>query len=142
MKFNRKFFDDYGKNIISVIIVVIVFGVVIFALNSTKINTSDGSLKVSGMYGISVDYKDISKIELKENLPANFHKTNGIDLFGIAYIGNFRANGMESIKAYVRSNKGPFIYLTTEDNKYVIISTKDKKETEEIFNELDSRIKK
>jgi hypothetical protein len=93
------------------------------------------------MYGADIKYEDIEKLELKDSLPNNLRRVNGLDLIGKAYIGNFRTDNMNKLKLFVKSTKGPFIYMSA-NNEYLIFSEKNKHDTEELFNKLSSEVDK
>jgi hypothetical protein len=131
------------KNIITVVLVLIIAAVVLLVKNTSNVKITNEGLKVSSMYSLDLKYEEIEEISLKDSLPERFNKTNGIDLFGAAEIGNFKARNMDKIKAFVQGKDAPFIYLTVKnkDYNYVIINTKNKQQTEDMFKEISLKIK-
>ena len=130
------------KNIITVVLVLIIAAVVLLVKNTSNVKITNEGLKVSSMYSLDLKYEEIEEISLKDSLPEGFNKTNGIDLFGAAEIGNFKARNMDKIKAFVQGKDAPFIYLTVKnkDYNYVIINTKNKQQTEDMFKEISLKI--
>lgn len=131
-----------GKNIITLILVAVVFGGVWLMVNFSKVSVGANTLKASGIYGINVSLDDIQEITLQETLPKNFYRVNGIDWLGGVHIGNFKAENMPRIKAFVKSEKSLFIYIKTKDDLYMIFNEKDKTQTENLYKEIRSKVKK
>ncbi|MDP4090178.1 MAG: PH domain-containing protein [Bacillota bacterium] len=140
MKFKKQ--ADIGslKTIVGIILIIVIFGGVFLAVKISKVNLGTDSLKISGLYGISVKYDDIQQVSLKDSLPQKLDRTNGIDFFG-ELLGKFQAEGMDKLKLFVKSKEGPFIYITTKEGEYVILNLKDKNETGNLYNELSSKAK-
>jgi len=133
-----------SKNIITLfLIAVIAVGVIIIKNKSVVDITADG-IKVSSMYSLDLKYEEIDEIVLKETLPENFYKTNGIDFFGGVHIGNYKAKDMEKIKAFIQKEQAPYIYIIVKGKSYnyVLFNAKDKQKTEELYKEISTKIKK
>lgn len=132
------------KLIFSIFIVAVVFGAIFYAIKSAKPTVENDTLKISGFYKAQIKLDEIQEITLKNELPSGFYKTNGVDMFGGIYIGNFKADNYDKIKACILSGKAPYIYITTKNDevKYVIINMKDKAQTEELYNSISSKLKK
>lgn len=132
------------KLIFSVFIVAMVFGVIFYAMKSAKPIVENNTLKISGFYKVELKIDQIQEITLKDELPSGFHKTNGIDMFGKAYLGNYKADNYDKIKACVLSGSAPYIYITTKNDeiKYIIVNMKDKAQTEQLYEKLSSKVKK
>jgi len=144
IKINRDFFDNYLKYLLSVVLIIVVFGVVLYNIKAAVPKVEAEGIKVSGMYNLDLKYEDIQDIKLEDTLPEGLRKVNGIDLFGTAYIGNFSSQNIDKIKVFVVSDKDPFIYITTKnvDYQYVIINRKEKNKTEELYNNIRLQIKR
>jgi hypothetical protein len=131
-----------SKNILTLILLAVIFAGVWIAVNTSKINAGADMLRISGIYGVNLSYDNIEEITLKESLPSRFYRVNGVDWVGGVHLGNFKADNMPKIKAFVKSGKSPFIYIKTKDDLYLIINTRDKAETENLFKEISSKVKK
>lgn len=132
------------KIIFSIFIVAVVFGALFYSIKSAKVTVDNDTLKISGFYKAQIKLDEIQEITLKNELPSGFYKTNGIDMFGGIYIGNFKAEGYDKIKACILSGKSPYIYITTRNDeiKYIIINMKDKTQTEELYNSINTKLRK
>ncbi|GLC30737.1 hypothetical protein [Clostridium omnivorum] len=144
MKIYKQKDYTFIKLVFSIFIVAMVFGVILYAINCAKPTVKNDTLKISGLYKVELKIDEIQDITLKDELPNGFHKSNGIDLFGRAYLGNYTAENYDKIKACVLSGKAPYIYITTKNDevKYIILNLKDKAQTEEMYNAISSKIKK
>jgi len=90
------------------------------------------------MYGMNINMSEIKEASLKDVLPENFEKKNGIDFFNMKYIGKFSSDDLGKIKMYVYSNKGPYLYITLNSGEYnnIIVAYKDKKQTEALYQNI------
>jgi hypothetical protein len=133
-----------SKNLITLILLAIIFIGVIIIKNKSIVDVTSEGLKVSSMYSLNLGYEEIEQIALKEELPERFDKTNGIDFFGGVHIGNYKAKDMEKIKAFIQKEQAPYIYISVKNGNYnyVIFNANDKQKTEEIYKEISSKIKK
>jgi hypothetical protein len=129
------------KNILTLILLVIIFSGVFFMVNTSKVKVEADNLIFSGLYGVTLKYEDIQEVEIKEALPKKLNRTNGIDFFG-TYLGNFKAENMNKLKLFVKSKNDPMVYIRTKKDEYIIFNTQDKKETEDLFNDINSKAKK
>jgi predicted MPP superfamily phosphohydrolase len=141
MNQQKEIIPVYGKTIFTIIVIALVFIGGFAIVNMSKVTIEKNSLKVAGMHGADIKYEDIKKLELKDSLPNNLRRVNGLDLIGKAYIGNFKTDDMNKLKLFVKSTKGPFIYMSTND-EYLIINEKNKQDTKELFDKLSSEVDK
>jgi len=147
MGFTKKTYYSLGekKHFFTLIILVLIFGGVFLAIGTSKVEVEGDNLKVSGIYGINVNISEIVEASLKDDLPENMKKNNGIDFFNIKYIGKFSSDDLGKINMYVYSNKGPYLYITLNSGEYnhIIVAYKDKKQTEALYqNIIDKKNKK
>lgn len=140
MKNERRDYNFNRKFILTAILLVLVFGVGYFMISSSKIKVESQYLKISGFYKETVDYKDIKVLELKDELPNSFVRTNGIDFFGIAYVGKFKGENMDKINVSVHSKNPPYVFLQTNSGSYLIFNSKNKKATEELYNTIKENL--
>jgi hypothetical protein len=129
------------KGILTLVLVLLIFGAVYFIINASNVEVEENSLKITGMYGATLKYEDITSVELKESLPVNLRRTNGIDFLG-NLLGKFKSDDMDNLKLIVKSKHDKLIYINTKNNEHFIINEKDEKDTEALFNDIDSKVKK
>lgn len=99
------------------------------------------SMKISGDYGLTINYSDIKSIKLDtHDLEIGF-KTNGNDA-GTIRKGHFMVKGRGKSLLFVRSYKTPpFIIIDLKNgSETIIINQKDPQETRQLFQQIKSRI--
>ena len=140
MGFTKKTYHSLGekKHFFTLIILVLVFGGVFLAIGTSKVELEGDNLKISGMYGMNVNMSEIVEASLKDDLPKNMKKNNGIDFFNMKYIGKFSSDDLGKINMYVYTNKAPYLYITLNSGEYkhIIVAYKDKKQTEALYQNI------
>ncbi len=122
----------------AIMIVVIIFGVTLYSgtLSSPQITFSGDTLEISGMYGTNIGKPEISEITLLEQ-PISFSaKTNGSAVLG-AYKGNFTSRQYGPVLVYVKEESVPWIMIQRREEKPIILSLKNSKETNELYMKLE-----
>lgn len=133
----KTFLEEY-KTMITLLLVVVVIGGVFLATKISKVTFQENELNVSGAYGMSIPINKIKDISLKDTLPEDLHRNNGIDFFGMSYIGNFEAKDLGKIKMFVYSKEKPYLYVALDNSayNYMIIALKNNKHTQELYDSL------
>jgi len=93
---------------------------------------------ISGSYGVSINYSDIAKIELKPALPEVGIKNHGLDL-GPILKGHFDVKGLGPSLLFLRSNQGPVITIHRPGRQPVLINFTDPQQTVDLYNQLQAR---
>ena len=123
---------------VSIIIVIILL--ILILLNryqgkSPGIILYEDYFNISGMYGLTVNYRDISNIEIVSEMPNIGIRTFGYNFMSVCK-GYFI---LENIgKAYLNLNlkNPPFIRIILENDACIFINLNNKKETTELFDNL------
>lgn len=133
----KTFLEEY-KTMVTLVLVVVIIGGIFLATKISKVTVQENKLNVSGVYGMSIPVNKIKDISLKDTLPEDLHRNNGIDFFGMSYIGNFESKELGKIKMYAYSKEKPYLYvaLDNSDYNYMIIVLKDNKQTHELYENL------
>ncbi len=97
------------------------------------------ALKIKGMYGLSIPYSQIEKVDTISGLPGISIRTNGYS-FNETRIGNFRLTNGEDVKLFVKKGSGPFIQIQSKDNVPVYIGLGNRNLTSDLFAQLKKRI--
>jgi hypothetical protein len=100
----------------------------------TKAVLSDTGITLSGIYGISINYQDIRKLDTLPQLPSIKLRTNGYALGGTLK-GNFRLQDKTDVKLFVEKGSPPFIYIETQKYK-IYINNKIPSRTRELFSNI------
>ena len=120
-------------------------GVAIFLfvlVNGTKKETEviiqGNQIVFTGQYGVTDDLKEITDIQLKNDIPAIGMKVNGAGL-GEIKKGDYEVEGLGTCRLFIHTEKSPFIYMMV-DGKFTIINFKDSTKTMAIYEELKKAI--
>lgn len=117
------------------IIVVLVVLLLIFASKRPKILFGNDTVKITGMFGITINKADISSVSLTDTLSSYLRKSWGLALFGINK-GSFVMENGETCKLYTQTNKPPFIAIRTIHSQFIFINFKDKSLMQQYYSEL------
>jgi len=124
------------------IVIFLAVGVMLFQGESdTVVNIHNDRVEVKGMYGLSIDYADITEISLIEKSMREIgtgSRTNGFGGFGDALKGHFRS-GRSEILLFVRSTSSPTIKIECDGQNDVYISFRDGNKTEQVYREMISQ---
>jgi len=126
---------------------VILIGCVILNYQGTKdpaVSVLDNGVRINGMYGLSVDYADITGVILINQSMAEIGpgmRVNGYGGAGQARKGHFSGKNGE-ILLFVQSNTSPTIHIEREGRavKDIYISLRDSRETERLYYELKTAV--
>lgn len=122
-----------GSLAFSIIVVAVVFFTIIRLARPTVYIIKDGTLQISTAFGESVSLSEIEKVELKNTMPDNLSKVNGLDLDTVLK-GKFKTDS-DTIHVYVDTSKPPFIYIYTKDG-LTIINNQTKNDTQSLYEKL------
>lgn len=106
--------------------------IIYFGFAEPKIVLEDRQLTISGMYGL---HASVDNIELRESIPKILVKTNGYSL-GHTMKGNFKLEEFGKCSLFIMSETGPYVVIKTSDLRTIIISSRTRKTTEELYNNL------
>lgn len=116
-------------------IFLFIAGVLIYGIIPTKIIIDQQSIQIKGMYGMDIPISDISKITLKDNIPAITIRTNGFSVGSISK-GYYNLAELGNCKLYLHSGNGPYIIILLRNGDKIIINRGTKAKTLEDFNAM------
>ena len=138
--------EKRNRNVIITVVAIVFFvavmvGTVVFVeriFGDTRTEaavtvTGDG-FQVSGMYGKSFLFKDVTSIGLADALPAVTLRTNGAAL-GTYLKGYFNVTGMGNCLLYVSSAEGPYVFVDVA-GRNVILNFQDAAKTRQLYTDL------
>jgi hypothetical protein len=105
----------------------------------TEVTTTDAEFRIKGMYGLTIKYSDIIKLDTVSELPGIKLRTNGYAL-GESYKGNFRLRNEEKAKLFIKHGSHPYIFITT-DKLNIYLNFKKPGNTVYLFNTLATKLK-
>lgn len=97
------------------------------------------TIKIGGMYNTAIPIESVTDVTLVNDIPKITNRTNGIDAFGFALIGNFKLEEWGKGMLFIQNTDGPYIVITYDDT-FAIISYRDSGKTESLFNELKAQL--
>ena len=127
------------------IILIAIVGAIIFCSNyysslPTKINMKETQFEISGEYGFSVSYSDISTIDTTSRMPNIEMRTNGF-ASGNVCKGHFRLTNIGSVNLFINFSVSPFVQLVLKNGQVIYFNLKDRQATIETFEKLKSKAK-
>ncbi len=104
----------------------------------TKYEFSDSSFTINGMYGLTVDYSKIVRIDTINSLPKIKARTNGYAL-GNTLKGNFKLFDQTKVKLFVEEGKPPYIHIKTDETE-LYLNLKDPVATSDLYNKIKTNL--
>jgi hypothetical protein len=135
----KDFIEKAGYSLIIIVLAAIFVPVILVLVGrrETKTELNDTGITISGMYGNSINYQDIKKIDTLTQLPAIKLRTNGYALGGTLK-GNFRLQDKSDVKLFVEKGFPPYIYIETEKYR-IYINNKIPSRTRELFTGIKNK---
>ena len=123
------------------IITLAVFGLVAWNALPAHFDLEERQLKITGAYGMNINYSDIDKLNLQTEMPKVGMKTNGLGM-GPILKGHFQIEGMGDARLFLRSAHGPVLIITFKNHSSpVLINFPDPAETTRLHQHLKSHLK-
>jgi hypothetical protein len=104
----------------------------------TKLEFSDSSFAIKGMYGMNVDYSKIILIDTISSLPKIKVRTNGYAL-GKTLKGNFKLYDQTKVKLFVEEGIPPYIHIKT-DATDLYLNFKDPLATSDLYKKIKTKL--
>jgi hypothetical protein len=121
-------------------IILVVFGALFY--NGEKdpvISILDDSIQIKSMYGLTIDFSEITDISLIEKSMRDIGagiRTNGYGGFGGTLKGNFRSDALGETLLFVQSKSSPTIRIKRSGKRDVYVSFLNSESTERLFRDL------
>jgi hypothetical protein len=132
--------DKTGYALAMIITVMILFFVtllIIAGVRETEVITTNTAIRIKGMYGLTINYSDIIKLDTISKLPGIRLRTNGF-AFAKNLKGNFRLQDQENAKLFIKAGTPPYILIRTRDLN-IYLNTKDPEKTKELFKTMTTK---
>jgi hypothetical protein len=105
----------------------------------TKIEFSDSAFTINGIYGLTVDYSTIIRIDTTRSLPKIKARTNGY-AFRNTLKGNFKLFDKTKVKLFVEDGVPPYIFIKTNETD-LYLNFKNPSVTVNLYKKISSNIK-
>ena len=129
----KDFIEKSGYWMVAIVLAALFLPVILVlsGRRETKTELLENGIRISGIYGVDINYKDIKLLDTFPQLPAIKLRTNGYALGGTLK-GNFRLRDKTDVKLFVEKGSPPFIYIETEKYK-IYLNNKVPSLTRELF---------
>jgi hypothetical protein len=135
---NQKTKNNPQSIILALVITVFIILSSMFLIKGISVETLDASLKIKGLYGTEVQYKDITEIKEIDSMPIWGLKTNGINL-GFMNIGMFTYKELGKVRLFELKKEKPYVLMVSKTEKIVLGLGKEK--NKEIYRIVEEKIK-
>ena len=125
--------------ILAILITIVIIGVSAFFIKSISVELLESSLKINGLYGVTISYEDIEEVKEIDSIPFWGVKTNGINL-GFMNIGLFTYKELGKVRLFETKKEKPYILIIGKNEKIVLGLGKEK--NEELYRILEEKIAK
>jgi hypothetical protein len=128
--------------VITVVVLVAVGAVVIYGAKEPEVVVFDNRVQIKAMYGLTIDFSDITEISLLENSMSEMDvgvRVNGADTFGTLQ-GHFKSDTLGETLLFVHLNSSPTIRIERNNDKDIYLSFSNGEKTIMLFNELNTAI--
>ena len=118
---------------------IFVGGLIFYGEKEPVVNISDNQIRIAGMYGLSVDFSDISSISLIGKSVADLgavRRTNGYGGFSESLKGHFDSPDLGKVLLFVKSGASPTLWIERESQEDIYLSYKDGEKTKALYQEL------
>ncbi len=130
------------SNLQSIILALVITAIImlssLFLSKGISVDASENTLKINGLYGTEIAYKDIEGIKELDTIPLWGLKTNGINL-GFINIGMFTYKDLGKVRLFEIKKEKPYVMIVGKTEKIIIGLGKEK--NEEIYRIVEEKIK-
>ena len=124
---------------ITVIVGVAVCFMFYYGEKEPVVRILDNKIQVEAMYGLDINFSDITAISLIEKSMKDIgggRRINGYGGFGETQKGYFNNNNLGDYLLFVKSGSSPTIYIRRDSKEDIYISFSDGEKTKTLYQEL------
>jgi hypothetical protein len=140
-----------SKNRIVITITILITAIVLIAVGimfyfgerEPEVSVSDNSIRIEAMYGLDIDFSDVTAISLIEKSMQDIgvgHRDNGYGGFGETLKGHFNSDKLGDFLLFVESESAPTIWIKRDGKKDIYISFGDGERTKALYQELKTAV--
>jgi len=130
----KDFTGYYLTGVLLLLIILLPAILIIIGNREPAISTSGESLTIKGMYGVTIKYADLVRLDTTDLLPSVRSKRNGY-AFGKTMKGNFTVTGGDHVKLFIKRGIPPYLNLRTGEMN-VYINYNDPDSTRKLFRRI------
>jgi hypothetical protein len=138
------FYEKSGKQsiLVTVVILTAFIGILIFIFVSgsreTELSFGDSSMTINGMYGLTISYPDLIKVDTLQSLPGIKTRTNGFAAGGILK-GHFKLQDNSRVMLFIQKEIAPYILLQTRETA-IYLNSGNPVKSRKYYNDIKGRI--
>ena len=131
-----------GAKIVIIILVITLIAITVGAYYGEKdpvINIHGDGIRIRAMYGLNIDFNNITDISLIEDSIRNIGvgmRTNGYGGVGKALKGHFNSRHLGNKLLFVQSNSSPTIRIERSDGKDIYLSFRNGETTTKLYHDM------
>ncbi len=112
---------------------------VIFGYKPAILKIEDEGIRITGIYGLHMEFKDITSVEVADVIPRIKMRTNGYS-FGGTNKGYFTVEEWGRIRLFTHVRyKGPYLIITDRDGMRTVYRTFDNEQANMVLDNIRSR---
>ncbi|MCD8172226.1 MAG: hypothetical protein LUD76_02010 [Alistipes sp.] len=113
-------------------------GMVILGYKPTILKIEDEGTQITGIYGLHMEFKDITSVEVADVIPRVKMRTNGYS-FGGTNKGYFTVEEWGKIRLFIHVRyKGPYLIITDRDGMWTIYRTLNNEQANMVLDSIRS----
>ncbi len=122
---------------ILIIVAIAIFVVGLFVTNSgsTKVEITPQEVEFDCSYGITIQRKDITKVEVLSQIPRILMRTGGFS-DGTVRRGAFNLQDIGRCRLYLETTKAPYLYIELDDGRKIIYNTESTNKVDSLYKVL------
>jgi len=124
--------------VVGLITLLIPIVLIVSGGRETKVTLEDNGFTIKGIYGQTILYSDLIRVDTVSEIPKIELRTNGYS-FGKTKTGNFRLADKSQVKLFVKQGSAPYILIQSNGREPIYINFEDKQKTLNLYNDLITR---
>lgn len=126
--------------LLGLLITIISLLPILYANQKVNINVLENGIKISGIYGRTIDYTDINDISITSKLPKTKEREKGISSNGTMK-GVFVDEKQNEIHIYLdRKHASQIIKVQEKDGTHTYFSLETKEQNQNVYEEIRSKM--
>ena len=128
--------NNKRKSIIIATSIIVLFSILIFYPYYKDLNVilKSDHMEITGIYGTTIEYDNITQIQLLNSLPHISYRSNGYSI-GPVNLGNFKEVNGNILKLFTHSDSC-FIYIKNKNNIVYYMSKKRHNDTKILYENI------
>ena len=108
------------------------------SFREVKVRFDPDEFKIKGIYGVTIPYAEMERVDTVHHIPAISLRTNGYAL-GKTLIGNFKFFDDRRSKLFIKKGFAPYVLIEAKEMVPVYINFENEQKTIDLYNELKNK---